>query len=288
MKRLVVQHPQLTDEAVQAFTDLLGSRPDRHWAGGADWRAVDPEPEALSSLAERQGVDAALVMPGKRLVDFGLLAFDMDSTLINIECIDEMADLAGQGPAVARITEAAMRGEIPDFAESLRRRLALLAGAPVGLLARVYDERLRPNAGADRLINAANDAGLRLLLVSGGFTFFTERLQQRFGFDVAVANELEIHEGVLTGHVIGPIIDARAKRDHLLATCAQFDLPPERAIVIGDGANDLQMLAEAGLSVAYHAKPIVRSRTRQSISHCGLDAILNLFADTAPITPSAP
>lgn len=282
MTRLVVQHPQLTDLTVKVFEAAVGAPPQRRWSGGADWLEVDVDGEQVTTLAEIHRVDAEICPPADRLSDYGLLAFDMDSTLIDIECIDELAKMAGQGEAVARITEAAMRGEITSFADSLRARLALLAGTPAALLERVYHERLHLNPGAERLIELARAAGLRLLLVSGGFTFYTERLRERLGLDMAEANELVIENGRLTGEVHGPILDAEAKRAHLLAACSRLGIPPTAAIAIGDGANDLLMMGEAGVSVAYHAKPIVRSETTHAVSYCGLDAVLNFFVDTAP------
>jgi phosphoserine phosphatase len=201
----------------------------------------------------------------------------MDSTLITIECIDEMADLYGVGDAVARITAAAMRGEIGDFQESLRQRLALLAGAPVAILEQVYSERLGLSPGAQTLLAGARAAGLKLLVVSGGFTFFLDRLRDRLDLDYTLANTLECANGQLTGRVRGPIVDSAAKRDMLLKTCAEIGIGPDRAIVIGDGANDIKMMAEAGLSVAYHAKPIVVAAATQAIRFGGLDVVLEWF-----------
>jgi phosphoserine phosphatase len=178
---------------------------------------------------------------------------------------------------VAAITEAAMRGEITDYDESLRRRVALLAGLPEATLERVWDERVRLSPGAERLVSRLKAAGLRTLLVSGGFTFFTERLKARLGMDIARSNLLEVADGRLTGRLLGPIVNADGKRRIVEQTCAQLGCMPAQAIVVGDGANDLRMMAIAGLSVAYHAKPIVRDETTHAINHCGLDAILNLF-----------
>jgi phosphoserine phosphatase len=215
-----------------------------------------------------------------RLADFGLIAFDMDSTLIAIECVDEIADMAGKKAEVAAITEAAMRGEIADYKESLRRRVALLKGVPVEALQRVYDERLRFNPGAERLVAACQAAGLKTLLVSGGFTFFTDRVRDRLGFDYVRSNVLEIERGALTGRMLdqpwGDICDGAEKRKMLLETCAALGLDPRRAIAIGDGANDLPMLAAAGLSVAYHAKPKVRDAAAVSIESGGLDRMLEV------------
>jgi phosphoserine phosphatase len=216
-----------------------------------------------------------------RLADFRVLAMDMDSTLVNIETLDEVAALAGKGREVAAITEAAMRGELKDYADSLRRRVALLAGADAGLLQRVLDERLRLNPGAEALVAACRRAGLTTLLVSGGFSFFTERMRERLGFDRVRANELGLDAGRLNGSVSGPagaaIVDGQGKERALRELCAELACAPERAIAIGDGANDLPMMAAAGLSVAYRAKPVVRAQATHALDHAPLDGVLNWF-----------
>ena len=251
------------------------------------FEAVTDTPEVRAAVAAQcrsARVDHAFMHERATLSEYRVLAMDMDSTLITIECIDELADLAGKKTEVAAITEAAMRGEIADFAESLRRRVALLAGTPAALLERVYAERLKLSPGAEVLLSAARRAGLATLLVSGGFTFFAARLQRRLGFDQARANVLEIEGDRLTGRVVGGIIDASGK------ACAVDDLLAERgaskarSIVIGDGANDLAMMAGAGLSIAFHAKPIVRAATSQAIDFGGLDVLLDWMAD-APNVP---
>jgi phosphoserine phosphatase len=230
---------------------------------------------ALPGLVLR-GVAAPL-----RLADFGLIAFDMDSTLINIECVDEIADAVGLKAEVAAITEATMRGEIADFKESLRQRVALLRGVPESALHEVYERRLRLNPGAETLVRACQAAGLKTLLVSGGFTFFTERLRERLGLDFTRSNVLEIEHGRLTGRLVdqpwGDICDGAEKRRMLLETCARLGLEPCRAIAVGDGANDLPMMGEAGLGVAYHAKPAVRERAMVSIESGGLDRLLEIL-----------
>ena len=221
------------------------------------------------------------VVPPLRLADFGLVAFDMDSTLINIECVDEIADAAGRKAEVAAITEAAMRGEIADYKESLRQRVKLLQGVPETALHGVYNERLQLNPGADALVRACQDAGLKTLLVSGGFTFFTDRIRDRLCIDYTRSNVLEIHDGALTGRMVdqpwGDICDGAEKRRMLLETCAALGIEPKRAIAVGDGANDLPMMGEAGLSVAYHAKPAVREQAMVSITSGGLNRVLELF-----------
>jgi phosphoserine phosphatase len=222
-------------------------------------------------------LDYAFVAPGATLADFGLVAMDMDSTLITIECIDEIADFCGLKAEVAAITEASMRGEIKDFNESLTRRVALLKGLDASALERVYEERLALSPGAERMLEGARAAGLKTLLVSGGFTFFTERLKARLGLDYTRANTLEIVDGKLTGKVVGDIVNADVKARTLIETCAKIGIDPKRAIAMGDGSNDLKMMAEAGLSVAFRAKPVVRQSASVAFNFVGLDGLLRLF-----------
>lgn len=233
------------------------------------------------AIAFAPGLTLRGFTPPLRLGDFGLIAFDMDSTLINIECIDEVADAAGRKAEVAAITEASMRGEITDFKESLRRRVAMLQGVPEQFLHEVFEQRLKPNPGAKALIDACRAAGLKTLLVSGGFTFFAERVCQALGIDYARSNVLEIVDGHLTGRLVdqdwGDICDGAEKRRMLLATCEQLGLRPEQSIAMGDGANDLPMMGAAGLSVAYHAKPKVREQAMVSIEQGGLDRLLEVL-----------
>ena len=218
--------------------------------------------------------------PPLHLADFRLIAFDMDSTLINIECVDEIAAAVGRKAEVAAITEAAMRGEISDYKDSLRRRVALLAGVPVEALEQVYRERLQLNPGAEILVRACQAAGLKTLLVSGGFTYFSDRVRDRLGLDFTRSNVLEVADGALTGRLVdqpwGDICDGEEKQRMLLQTCAQLGLTPGQAIAVGDGANDLPMMAMAGLSVAYHAKPRVRERAMVAIDRGGLDRLLEV------------
>ena len=222
------------------------------------------------------------IQPPLRLADFGLIAFDMDSTLINIECVDEIAAAVGRKEEVAAITEAAMRGEIADYKESLRQRVQLLAGVSVRSMDDVYTQRLQLNPGAQELVGACKAAGMKVLLVSGGFTFFSDRIRDRLGIDFTRANVLGIRDGQLTGRLVdqpwGDICDGEEKRKMLLATCAQLGLEPQQAITVGDGANDLPMMSVSGLSVAYHAKPRVREQAMVAINNGGLDRLLEIFS----------
>jgi len=226
------------------------------------------------------------ITPPLRLSDFKLIAFDMDSTLINIECVDEIADVVGMKREVAAITEAAMRGEIADYKESLRRRVKLLRGVTMADLEQVYVERLQLNPGARELVAACKSAGMKTLLVSGGFTFFTDRVRDTLGIDFTRSNVLEVESGPncgqLTGRMVdqdwGDICDGAEKRKMLLETCTALGISPRQAIAVGDGANDLPMMGEAGLSVAYHAKPKVREQAMVQINDGGLDRLLELFS----------
>ena len=235
-------------------------------------------PTFLSEI--RPGLTVRGFTPPLHLHDFKLIAFDMDSTLINIECVDEIADAAGRKAEVAAITEAAMRGEITDYKESLRQRVALLKGVTVAHMQQVYDQRLQLNPGAAELVAACQAAGLKTLLVSGGFTFFTDRIRDRLGLDFTRSNVLDVQDGVLTGRMVdqpwGDICDGAEKRRMLLETCAQLGIEPRQAIAMGDGANDLPMMGAAGLSVAYHAKPAVRAQAMVAIDSGGLDRLLEV------------
>jgi len=225
------------------------------------------------------------IQPPLALQDFKLIAFDMDSTLINIECIDEIADAAGRKAEVSAITEAAMRGEITDFKDSLRRRVALLKGVPHEALENVFTNRLRLNLGAQELVNTCKQHGMKVLLVSGGFTFFADRVQHMLNIDFTRSNILEIVDGHLTGHLVdqawGDICDGAEKRKKLLETCTDMGISPKHSIAMGDGANDLLMMGVAGLSVAYHAKPKVREQAMVSIQDGGLDRLLEVVKPTS-------
>lgn len=230
----------------------------------------------VAAFCDAQALDCGWVPAERQISDFGLLVMDMDSTLITIECIDEIADMQGLKPQVSSITEAAMRGEI-DFAESLSRRVSLLKGLDQSALQRVYDERLQLSPGAETLLAAVRAAGIKTLLVSGGFTFFTERLKLRLSLDYTAASTLEIVDGKLTGRVLGDIVDAQGKADWLNRVRSELNLAPTQVIVMGDGANDLKMMAEAGVSIAYRAKPVVREQASHALNQMGLDGILPLL-----------
>jgi phosphoserine phosphatase len=219
--------------------------------------------------------------PPLNLSDFKLIAFDMDSTLINIECVDEIADAVGRKAEVAAITEATMRGEIADFKTSLRQRVALLKGVTLASMEEVYAQRLQLNPGAAELVAACKKAGMKVLLVSGGFTFFAEQVCERLSIDYMRSNVLDIEDGVLTGRMLdqpwGDICDGAEKRKTLIEICTQLGISPQQAIAVGDGANDLPMMGEAGLSVAYHAKPKVREQAMVAINSGGLDRLLDVL-----------
>jgi phosphoserine phosphatase len=283
---LVVQGDAFDANTLAAIREATHSAPPEPITGlahaayrFADAHPVDEDDIAAFNLddwSELYMFDFAWVPAGRRLADFRLLAMDMDSTLITIECIDEIADFIGKKAEVAAITARAMQGGI-DWAQSLRERVALLAGLDEQVLGRVYDERLRLTRGADALIAAARRAGLITLLVSGGFTFFTERLKARLHLDYAASNTLEIRDGKLTGRVTGPLCDAAAKAHHVRETAKFMGFSRDQIMVIGDGANDLKMMAEAGTSIAFDAKPIVREQATHALSYVGLDGVLALF-----------
>ena len=276
---LVIQGSQVLREDVEILR-LMTSASGVEPLGRASCEAYRlHEPEDRDGVAEAcaaAGYDFAFVPRTRALSRLRLVAMDMDSTLITIECIDEIAALRGIGDEVAAITASAMRGEI-DFRASLVHRVALLEGMPVDVLARVYDERLQLSPGAPRLFDALHALGAKTLLVSGGFTFFTERLQARLGIDFTLANVLDVANDRLTGSIRGDIVDADAKAACFSVLARQY-ADDGVTVAIGDGANDLPMLAAADVSVAYHAKPRVHAEAMHAIDHCGLDSVLNLFA----------
>jgi len=243
------------------------------------FRITRADPAAKDAVRERCAkarLDWGFVDEGRTLADFRLLAMDMDSTLISIECIDEIADFAGRKAEVAAVTASAMRGEI-DWPESLRQRVRALEGLDESALERVYADRLRFNPGAERLVAAARKAGLKTLLVSGGFTYFTDRVRERLRLDHAYSNFLDARDGKLSGTVSGPLVDAAGKAAHVSRLKAELGIDASKVLAIGDGANDLPMLAQAGTSIAYHAKAVVKEKATYALDFSGLDGVLNLF-----------
>ena len=274
---LVIQGAAVAARALEQLSQLSGAQQVLRLGPGA-CRLIGAQPDpGVAEYCARARLDFAFVPAERRLADMELLAIDMDSTLITIECIDEIADMAGVKAEVSGITAAAMRGEI-DYAESLRQRVGLLKGLDEGALARVYDERLRLSPGAETMLAAMRRSGVKTLLVSGGFSFFTERLKTRLGLDYSVSNELEIVGSRLSGRVIGGIVDAAAKAAKLRSVRDSLGIAKEGIIAIGDGANDLAMMAEAGVSIAYRAKAVARGKADYTLDHVGLDGVLNFFA----------
>lgn len=273
MATLILQGPKLDGEAARQVAAQTGGRLEER---ARHVRVITGEPvpsQDLAALRARFPFDINPLPAGFDPSSVRLLLTDMDSTLINIECMDEVADYVGIKPQVAEITAAAMRGEI-DFETSLRRRLALVKGLEVNLLERVYQEKLRLNEGAEALMQGLRARGVKTALVSGGFTFFTERLRPRLNLDYTLANELEIEDGRLLGTVRGGIVGAQAKADFLRKLCGELGIDEKAAIASGDGANDLPMMRLAGLGVAYRAKPAVQAEADVVLNHAALDAIL--------------
>lgn len=276
---LVIQSPRLDSKELQELAALAGASSfSQPTLESARLEQADPASrDAISACCQALGYDFAFVDSSLQLANFGLLVSDMDSTLITIECIDEIADMQGIKPQVAAITERSMRGEL-DFSASLRERVSLLAGLPESALEKVYKERLQLSPGAETLLAACKQHGIRFMLVSGGFTFFTEKLKQQLGLDYAYANQLEVVNGKLTGRVVGEIVDAAAKQRLLIEKREQLGLRPDQVIAMGDGANDLLMLGEAGVGIAYRAKPVVQAQADVAINVMGLDGVSRLFA----------
>jgi phosphoserine phosphatase len=273
---LVLQAPALPASTVAALAARAGAHAIVPVGSGIPQAVRLPgvaRDDGLLAAARDAGCDAAYVPAGRKLADVRIVAMDMDSTLITIECIDEVADFKGIKPEVAAITASAMRGEI-DFAQSLTRRVALLAGLPVSDLAAVYDERLRVSPGAERMLAGFKAVGALTVLVSGGFTFFTDRLKARLGLDVTVSNTFDVRDDRLTGRIRGDIVDAEVKARTVRELKARHG---GMAVALGDGANDLPMFAQADVSIAYRAKPVARAAATHALDFCGLDGALNLF-----------
>lgn len=274
---LVIQGAAVAERDLEQLSQLSGARQVLRFSPGVCRLIGAQQRPGIAEYCARARLDFGFVPEERKLADMELLVIDMDSTLITIECIDEIADMAGVRAEVSAITAAAMSGEI-DYAESLRLRVGLLQGLDEGALARVYDERLRLSPGAETMLAAMQRAGVKTLLVSGGFSFFTERLKTRLGLDYSISNVLNIEDGRLTGRVIGGIVDAEAKAAKLRSVRDELGLATARVIAIGDGANDLAMMAEAGVSIAYRAKPVARGKADYTLDYVGLDGVLNLFA----------
>jgi len=280
---LILQSLSAERNAIDRIASLAGvAAVDISSGGRHAWRCADVAySESLKTLIDAAcygaQIDCAWLPSAPQLGDFKLLAMDMDSTLITIECIDEIADMQGLKPQVSAITEAAMRGEL-EFNESLTRRVALLKGLDGSALQRVFDERLQLSPGAENMLAAVKAAGLKTLLVSGGFTFFTDRMKATLGLDYAHSTLLEIVDGKLTGKVLGGIVNAEEKKLTVERVCAELNIAPSQAIVMGDGANDLNMMKIAGLSVAFRAKPVVRAQASVALNFVGLDGILPILA----------
>ena len=280
MMNLILQelHPDLA--TIERIAALTGARRLTTISAQAyRCEQVDPASEVKAQVEAEclaAEIDCTWLTAESRLSDFKLLAMDMDSTLITIECIDEIADMQGLKPQVAAITEAAMRGEI-EFPESLARRVALLKGLNASALQSVYQESVKLSPGAQNMLDAVRRAGLKTLLVSGGFTFFTDRIKKLLDLDYSNANVLEIADGKLTGRVVGAVVDADEKKRTVERVCAEIGIAPSQAIVMGDGANDLKMMSIAGMSVAFRAKPLVRAKADVALNFVGLDGILPLF-----------
>jgi phosphoserine phosphatase len=276
---LVIQAPEVSTPALKELARRTGASRIVGMPGGSTQAFRLEHASKWTSTAAfcaDERLDFAFVPAGQRRDRVRLVSMDMDSTLITIECIDEIADMQGLKAQVAAITAAAMRGEI-DFAASLVQRVALLSGLDVSVLERVYLERLALSPGAERMLAAFRAVGAKTSLVSGGFSFFTERLKERLGLDYTVSNRLEIVEGKLTGRIEGAIVDANVKADWTRKLAGELKRNNGLAVAIGDGANDLPMLRQADISIAYHAKPVVRAACTYAIDYCGLDAVVNLF-----------
>lgn len=273
---LIIQGLEVNNSDLRALAKLSQAAEIERITGQAFRLTNVIHSKDIADYCTEAELDYAFVNPGLKLSDFRLVAMDMDSTLLAIESIDEIADMHNIKLQVAAITLQTMRGEI-SFEESLTRRTSLLQGLHRDALQKVYNERVRLNPGAERMLQQAKISGLKTMVISGGFTFFTDRIKTKLGLDYAAANVLEIEDNKLTGKVIGKIIGRQGKAEVLKQVCDRLGLKHEQIIAIGDGANDLDMMAVAGISIAYHAKPIVKDKATYSINYVGLDGVINLF-----------
>ena len=274
---LIIQGREIQNRDLRYLAKHAGASQIKQITAEAFCLCEAKEREGIAEYCEEAKLDFAFVPENLKLSDFGLLAMDMDSTLITIECIDELADIKGIKAEVAQITTSSVRGEI-EFADSVRRRVALLAGLNGSALQKVYAERLQLSPGAEKMLAALKAAGVKTLLITSGFTFFAEQLKKRLRLDYICSNALDIVNGKLSGRLAGEIIDADVKAIKVEELRKQLGLKKEQVIALGDGANDLKMMAQARISIAYHAQPIVRRQTTYAINYVGLEGVVNLFA----------
>ncbi|SFL16523.1 phosphoserine phosphatase [Nitrosomonas aestuarii] len=275
---LIIQGSEIENHDLRELAKLACADQIERITGQAFRLKNASQKDGIAPYCAKVNLDFAFVDSAQYLSDFKLIAMDMDSTLLAIESIDEVADIHRVKPQVAEITLKTMRGEI-SFEESLTRRTALLQGLHSDALQKVYDERVQLSPGAEIMLKKAKKAGLKTMVISGGFTFFTDRIKEKLHLDFAAANTLEIRDNQLTGKVLGTILGREGKAEALKNICSELGIHRGQVIAIGDGANDLDMMAEAGMSIAYHAKPIVQEKATYSISHVGLDGVLNLFSE---------
>jgi len=276
MPTIIFHQPELSESQLQTIEQTLGARPTPQKRSYQLNMIDDVNRKDLKKLSTELKIDINVLKDEFDPSQVKLLISDMDSTLIGIECVDEIADMMGLKPQVSEITEAAMRGEL-NFESSLRQRVQLLKGLPTDALQKVFDERLFLNPGAETWVTGLKEKGVAFALVSGGFTFFTDRLKEQLQLDFARSNQLAIENNTLTGTIDGTIIGAEAKAEFLHELCEKLNITPSQVIAIGDGANDLLMMKQAGLSIAYHAKPKVQEEAMTALNFSGLDAVLDFL-----------
>jgi phosphoserine phosphatase len=277
MSYLVIQAEEVETPDLKELAKLSGSTRIEGIGHNAFWLHDYKRQDGVAAYCANAKLDFAFVPVSRKLSDFRLLVMDMDSTLITIETIDELADLVGRKAEVAAVTAQAMRGEI-EYDESIRRRVAVLKGLPESALERLYTERVKLSPGAERMIASVKRAGMKIMLVSGGFTHVTEKLKRRLGLDYVRSSTLGVEKGKFTGELVGRIVNADVKREALLEARDELGATRDQIIAIGDGANDLKFMGEAGVSIAYHAKPVVREKASYCFYYVGLDGLLNLYA----------